>query len=101
MMSMNETTHPAGTRQDRIFDIVAEQFDVARESLDRKTSLIEIGDSLTRVEAIMELEDAFEIALPDNESDNVRTLGDLIDLVDVKLRDRENAVDDATPPPHA
>ena len=39
----------------------------------------------------MEIEDAFEIALPDDEIEHVRTLGELVDVVDAKVRDRENA----------
>jgi acyl carrier protein len=92
---MTQTTQPAGNLQDRLFDLVAEECDVPRESLDRATTLMELGDSLTRVEAVMEIEDAFEIALPDDEVDAVRTLGDLVEIVDAKLRDRENAADDA------
>ena len=87
---MNDTIHP-GNVQDRVFDLVAEECDVPRDSLDRATTLHEIGDSLTRVETVMELEDAFEVALPDDEIDQVRTLGELVDIVDAKLRDRENA----------
>lgn len=102
---MNDTIHP-GNVQDRVFDLVAEECDVPRESLDRETTLLEIADSLTRVETVMELEDAFEIALPDDEIDRVRTLGELVDIVDAKLRDRENtdqddaaaAADDDAPP---
>ena len=92
---MSKTTQPPANVRDRVFDLVAEECDVPRDSLDRATTLIELGDSLTRVEAVMEIEDAFEIALPDDEVDGVRTLGDLVDVVDAKLRDRENAADHA------
>ena len=88
---MTNATHPPASIQERIFDLIAEECDVARESLDRATTFPELGDSLTRVEAVMEIEDAFEIALPDDEIDHVRTLGELVDVVDAKVRDRENA----------
>jgi acyl carrier protein len=88
---MTKTAKTTGTVQDRVFDLVAEECDVARESLDRATTFPELGDSLTRVEAVMEIEDAFEIALPDDEIEHVRTLGELVDVVDAKVRDRENA----------
>jgi acyl carrier protein len=87
---MNDTIRP-GNVQDRVFDVVADECDLPRDSLDRAMTLLEIGDSLTRVETVMELEDAFEIALPDDEMDHVHTLGELVDVVDAKLRDRENA----------
>ena len=78
------------TLEDRILDLVAEESDTPRETLDRSTALIEIGDSLTRVETVMQLEDEFEVAIPDSEYDSVRTLGELVDLVDAKLRERQN-----------
>jgi acyl carrier protein len=88
---MTKATHPSVSIQDRVFNLVAEECDVPRESLDRATTFPELGDSLTRVEAVMEIEDAFEIALPDDDIENVRTLGELVDVVDAKVRDRENA----------
>ena len=88
---MTKTSKPTGTVQDRVFDLVAAECDVPRESLDRSTTFPELGDSLTRVEAVREIEDAFEIALPDDEIEHVRTLGELVDVVDAKVRDRENA----------
>ena len=102
---MNDTVQP-GNVQDRVFDVVADECDIPRDSLDRATTLLEIGDSLTRVETMMELEDRFEVALGDDEIDHVRTLGELVDVVDAKLRDRENAgqrdattaADDDNPP---
>ena len=101
---MNDTIQP-GNVQDRVFDVVADECDIPRDSLDRATTLLEIGDSLTRVETVMELEDTFEVALGDDEIDRVRTLGELVDVVDAKLRDRENAgqhdaaADDDSPRP--
>jgi acyl carrier protein len=91
---MTNATHPPPSIQNRVFDLVAEECDVPRESLDRATTFPELGDSLTRVEAVMEIEDAFEIALPDDEADHVRTLGELVDVVDAKVRARENAEHD-------
>jgi acyl carrier protein len=90
---MTEASNSTGNVQDRVFDVVADECVLPRDSLDRAMTLLEIGDSLTRVETVMELEDAFEIALPDDEIDHVRTLGELVDVVDAKLRDRENAGD--------
>jgi acyl carrier protein len=96
---MNNTNGIAGTLEDRIFDLVAEESDTPRETLDRATVLMEIGDSLTRVETVMQIEDEFEIAIPDTEYDGVRTLGELIDLVDAKVRERQNPVEHANDAP--
>ena len=99
---MNNTNGVTGSLEERILDLVAEESDTPRETLDRATVLMEIGDSLTRVETVMQLEDEFEVAIPDGEYDTVRTLGELIDLVDAKLRERQNAADDGNnaPPSH-
>ena len=68
---MDNSNAPSDNLQDRIFDLVAEESDTPRETLDRDTALMELGDSLTRVETVMELEDEFEVALGDDEVDQV------------------------------
>jgi acyl carrier protein len=99
---MENASNGNASIEERIFHLVAEESDTPRETLDRGTALIELGDSLTRVETVMELEDAFEVAIPDEEVDKVRTLGELIDLVDAKVRGRETGggrEDDGHAPP--
>jgi acyl carrier protein len=85
---MDNLNGVTGTLEDRVFDLVAEESQTPRETLDRATVLMEIGDSLMRVETVMQLEDEFEVVIPDTEYDGVRTLGELIDLVDAKVRER-------------
>jgi acyl carrier protein len=97
--AMEHGSSPTTTLEDRLLDLVAEESDTPRETLDRETRLIEIGDSLTRVETVMTLEDEFEISLPDDQVDTVRTLGDLIDLVSTAVRQRENPASDGAAPP--
>ena len=41
---------------------------------------MELGDSLDRTEAVMKMEEQFEISLPDEVQD-VRTVGDLVEFV--------------------
>ena len=96
---MNNATPTAGTLEEQIFQLVSEESDTPRETLDRETRLIEIGDSLTRVETVMQLEDEFEISLSDAEVDNVRTLGDLVALVSAAVAKREKPADDGDAPP--
>ena len=96
---MDNTQGSSVTLEDRILDLVAEESDTPRQALDRTTSLLEIGDSLMRVETVMQLEDEFEVAIPDSEYDGVRTLGELVDLVDAKLRERQNPGEHGHAPP--
>ena len=40
------------------------------------------ADSLDRVELIMALEEAFDVEIPDNEAEKIRTIYQAIDLID-------------------
>lgn len=66
--------------------VVAEQSGLPRESiLERHVLVDELGyDSLMMVETMMELEEEFEISVPDDVGERVRTVGDIVDGV-VKL----------------
>ena len=93
---MSQAQSPPVTFDDRFLDLVAEKTDTPRETLDRETRLHELGDSLTRVETVMALEDEFEISLPDDVVDNLRSLGELIDTVAAAVRAREKSATDGT-----
>jgi len=43
------------------------------------------ADSLSVVELIMELEDTFNIEIPDEEAEKLRTLSDVVNFVEEKL----------------
>ncbi|HEY8503696.1 MAG TPA: acyl carrier protein [Gemmataceae bacterium] len=74
--------------EDRVIEIVCEQLAVNREQVNRSTSFIEdIGaDSLDLVELIMELEQEFEIQIPDEEAEKIRTVGEAIDYIEQELK---------------
>jgi acyl carrier protein len=44
------------------------------------------GDSLDRVELLMEFEDAFDISIPDDDSEKIATVGGVIDYIQEKLK---------------
>lgn len=57
---------------------------------DRLTSEARLGedlciDSLAAIELALVLEDAFDIALPDEEREEIRTYGDVVSLVGEKV----------------
>ena len=61
--------------------IVAEHTPVAVEEI-REDHALEadlLFDSLERVEALMEAEDHFDITVPDDAAEKVRTVGDMVD----------------------
>jgi len=69
--------------QDKVFTIVSEQMGVNKAEINRETSFINDlnADSLDIVELVMEFEDNFEISIPDEEAEKIRTVGQAIDYI--------------------
>ena len=67
--------------------ILAEQFDVDEDSLQNDTDLQDdLGaDSLDVVDLLMSIEDEFEIEIPDEEIENIRTVGDLVNYIEANI----------------
>jgi acyl carrier protein len=72
--------------EERVIGIVSEQLSVPREEVSRASSFVDDlkADSLDVVELVMELEDAFQITIPDDDYDKIRTVGDAIDYIGEK-----------------
>ena len=66
----------------RVIEIISEKTETPTERIDRETRLFDITDSLGAVEVVMELEDEFEGSIPDEVSDTIQTVGQLIDYVE-------------------
>ena len=64
--------------------ILSEQFDVEEDSLTNDTDLQDdLGaDSLDVVDLLMSIEDEFEIEIPDEEIENIRTVGELVNYIE-------------------
>ena len=43
------------------------------------------ADSLDAVEIIMALEDEFEVSVPDEEAENFKTIGDIVNYIENKI----------------
>ena len=71
------------TEEQRVIDIVAEQLSVDKEKITRETSFVnDLGaDSLDTVELVMELEEEFDIDIPDDAADKIQTVGEAIDFI--------------------
>ena len=72
---------------EKIKQIVAEQLGVDEGEVTPTASFVDdLGaDSLDTVELVMAFEEAFEIEIPDEEAEKIRTVQDAIAYVDKKL----------------
>ena len=68
----------------RVIDIVAEQLGVDREKVTPETSFVnDLGaDSLDTVELVMELEEEFDINIPDDAAEKIQTVGQAIEFIE-------------------
>ncbi|MFH0910302.1 MAG: acyl carrier protein [Planctomycetota bacterium] len=66
----------------KVVDIVVEQLGVGREQVTEATSFVDdLGaDSLDVAELTMEIEDEFDLNIPDDE-EGIRTVGNAIDYI--------------------
>lgn len=69
---------------ERVVDIVAEQLGVSKEQINRETHFVnDLGaDSLDTVELVMELEEEFDINIPDDAAEKIQTVGQAIDHIE-------------------
>ena len=74
--------------QDKVMQIVSEQMSVEKDELSRETSFVNDlnADSLDTVELVMELEDEFDLTIPDEEAEKLKTVGSAIDYIQTHLQ---------------
>jgi len=67
----------------RIIEIVAEKMDKPKEEIGEDKSIInDLGaDSLDVVELMMDMEDEFDLSIPEEEAQKLDTVGDAINYV--------------------
>lgn len=68
---------------EKLINIVSEQLDIDAATITADTNLIEdLGvDSLDIVEMFMEVQDEFDIEIPDEDVDSIKTIGDMADYI--------------------
>jgi acyl carrier protein len=70
--------------QERVIDIVAEQLGLDKEKVTPETSFVnDLGaDSLDTVELVMELEEEFDITIPDDAAEKIQTVGQAVQYIE-------------------
>lgn len=69
---------------DKVCEILCDQFDLEADSVTSETSLIDdLGaDSLDLVDLVMSFEDEFGIEMPEDEIENIKTVGDIVKYIE-------------------
>ena len=73
--------------EEKVIQIVSEQMSVDKGEVSRDTSFVNDlnADSLDTVELVMELEDEFDMTIPDEEAEKLKTVGEAIDYIQSHL----------------
>lgn len=72
--------------EEKVIDIVSEQLNIPKEDIKLESSFQDDlkADSLDVVELVMEFEDEFEVTIPDEDYEKIRTVGDAIKYIQEK-----------------
>ena len=74
---------------DKIKDIIVEQLDVEEDAVTMEASITEdLGaDSLDVVDLVMSIEERFDVEIPDEEVENIKTVGDIVKYIENKVEE--------------
>ncbi len=69
---------------DKVKEIIVDQLEVDEDKVTPEASIIDdLGaDSLDVVDLVMALEDEFEIKIPDEDVENVKTVNDIVKIIE-------------------
>lgn len=74
---------------DKIKDIIVEQLDVEEDAVTMEASITEdLGaDSLDVVDLVMSIEESFDVEIPDEDVENIKTVGDIVKYIENKVEE--------------
>jgi acyl carrier protein len=69
--------------EEKVIKIVAEQFEVPAEKITMKSLFMDDlkADSLSVVELVLAIEEAFNLEIPDEDAEKIKTVGDVVNYV--------------------
>lgn len=72
---------------EKIKKILADQLDAEESQMTMKTKIEEdlSADSLDVVELLMSIEDEFNVEIPDEEIENLKTIGDVVEYIQANM----------------
>lgn len=72
---------------DKVKDILVDQLDCEEEKVTMEASITDdLGaDSLDIVDLVMSLEEEFDVEIPDDQVENIKTVGDIVKYVEDKV----------------
>ena len=75
----------------KVKNIIADQLGVGEDEIKPESSFIEdLGaDSLDIVELVMAMEEEFEVEIPDEEAENIKTVGDAINYINTHKHEKK------------
>ena len=74
---------------EKVVSIIADQLDVEEEKVTTEAAIADdLGaDSLDVVDLVMSLEEEFNIEIPDEEVENIKTVGDIVKFIEEKTEE--------------
>ena len=74
---------------DKVKKIIVDQLDVEEDKVTEATSITDdLGaDSLDVVDLVMSFEEEFDIEIPDDQVEKIKTVGDIVKFIEEKVED--------------
>lgn len=71
---------------DKVKELISEQFDVKADDITEASNIQDdLGaDSLDVVDLVMALEDEFDVEIPEDQVENIKTVGDIVKFIEDK-----------------
>lgn len=72
---------------DKVREVIVDQLTVEEDDVNEEASFVDdLGaDSLDIVELVMALEESFGISIPDEEAENIKTVGDAVAYIEANV----------------
>ncbi len=79
--------------EERVIEIVSEQMGVNKDQITKDTSFVtDLGaDSLDTVELVMELEEEFDITIPDEKAEEIQTVGQAVAYIEEHISNKSGS----------